>query len=160
MPRTGGYAPAHLRTDRDNPYRDVDAAMGYAREGVEGFGETLRPQLLQDIGTTLGGLNEIGALRSGAVETELGNIGERYGAQVGAYGKMAASEAVRTGLEANRLRFEREESRRRRKGGLLKAIGTVLGAGVGFVASGGNPAGAIAGASLAGGGKDTEGAYK
>jgi hypothetical protein len=116
--------------------------MDYAREGVEGYGETLRPGLLRDIGTTLGGLNEIGALRSGAVPVHLAEIGERYGAQVGAYGKMAASDAVRTGLEANRLRFEQDEAKRRRKAGLLSAIGNVLGAGLGFLAAG--PAGVAA----------------
>lgn len=136
---------------KDDPYADTQQAMDFAKQGVEGYGETLRPNLLRDIGTTLGGLNEIGALRSGAVPVELENISERYGAQVGAYGKMAASEAVRTGLEANRLRFEREEARRRRKGGLLRAIGTVLGAGIGFLASGGNPAGAVAGAGVGAG---------
>jgi len=143
--------PRYTPRGRDDPYGDVPQAMDFAREGVEGYGETLRPGLLHDIGTTLGGLNEIGALRSGTVGTELHSIGERYGAQVGAYGKMAASESVRTGLEANRLRFEREEARRKRKSGVVKAIGSVLGAAVGFVASGGNPLGAAAGYSAGGG---------
>lgn len=128
----------------NDPYADVSQAMDFAREGVEGYGAALRPGLLREIGNTLGGLNDIGALRSGGTKVALEDIAGRYGDQVGAYAKMASGEALRSGLEAGRLRFDREEARRRRKAGFLKAIGGVLGAGIGFFAGGG-PAGAVAG---------------
>ena len=140
------------RRDRDDPYQDVPQAQAYLRESVSGFGEQLRPGLLREIGNTLGSLNEIGALRSGAVPVHLGEISERYGQQVGAYAKQATQYGLGAGLEAGRMRFEREEARRRRKAGLLKSIGSVLGAGIGFFASGMNPAGAAAGATIGGGG--------
>src|SRR3990172_207669 len=105
------------RRDRDDPYRDVDQAQAFLREGVEGFGEQLRPGLLREIGNTLGGLNEIGALRSGAVPVHLGEIGERYGQQVGAYAKQATQYGLGAGLEAGRMRFEREERSEERRVG-------------------------------------------
>ena len=125
-------APKILAAAND-PYSDVERAQELLREGVTGYGEQLRPGLLREIGTTLGGLNEIGALRSGAVPVELGNISERYGQQVGAYAKQATMGGVEFGLQARRQRFEEQEAKRRRKAGLLKSIGSVIGAGIGFI---------------------------
>jgi hypothetical protein len=135
-----------------DPYADVRRSQSLAREGVIGFGETLRPEILREIGTTLGGLQGIGALRSGATTTALKDISERYGGMVGSYAKQATLSAMGTGLEAGRLRvgqreqrFREEEAERRRKRSLWSAIGSVLGAGVGFVAG---PAGAEVGRRL------------
>lgn len=162
MPRTGGFMPAHARTDRDDPYRDVPKAMDFMREGVEGYGEALKPHLLREIGTALGGLNSIGALRSGGSKVALEDITTNYGQQIGAFAKQATSEGLGYGLEAGQIRDRRADARRARQGGLLKSIGGVIGAGIGFFTGG--PAGAVAGygagSSLGGGGKDTSGAYK
>jgi hypothetical protein len=130
----------------------VQAAQDYARQGVEGYGETLRPGLMREIGTALGGLNSIGALRSGGPTQALSDISTDYTAQIGSYAKMAAGEATNTGLEASRMREQRrqyeDEARRRRRAGLFGAIGTALGAGIGFALGG--PPGAVAGAKAGG----------
>lgn len=133
--------------NKNSQFSDVPEAQQYLREGVEGYGEMLKPELMRQVGTALGGLNEIGGLRSGGTTVALGEIGERYGAQVGAYAKQATEAGVGYGLEARKQRFAESEARRRRRSGLLRAIGATLGAAVGFFAGG--PAGAVAG--IAGG---------
>lgn len=131
-----------------DPYSDVPEAQNYLREGVEGFGEQLRPHILKDIGDTLGGLNSIGGLRSGGTEVALGDITEKYAAQVGAFAKEATAGGLSAGLEARRQRFREDQAKQARKAGLMKAIGSVLGAGIGFLAAG--PPGAVAGAGVGG----------
>lgn len=132
-----------------SPLGDVQRAQDLAKQGVEGYGETLRVPLMREIGTALGGLNSIGALRSGGTTQALGDISQNYTAQIGSYAKMAAGEATNAGLEANRQREQRRqfdaENRRRSRASLFGAIGTALGAGIGFFAGAG-PAGAVAGA--------------
>lgn len=145
------------RPASNDPFSYVPEAQDYLREGVQGYGEMLQPQVLKDVGSALGGLNEIGGLRSGGAKVALEDISSKYGAMVGAYAKQATEAGVGYGLEARKQRFAEDEAKRRRKAGLLKAIGAVLGAGIGFVASGGNPAGVAAGAragSNLGGGQE------
>jgi len=137
--------------NKNDPFSYVPEAQDLAREGVIGYGETLQPQILKDIGTALGGLNSIGALRSGGSTVALNDITTKYAGMVGAYAKQAAGEATQAGLEARRLKLAESQARAARKAGLLKAIGSVLGAGIGFAASGGNPAVAVAGARAGGG---------
>lgn len=138
-----------------DPFADVPRAQELARESVIGFGETLKPHLLREIGTTLGGLNAIGSLRSGGATVALGDITTDYAQQIGAFAKQAAGSALGFGLEAGgrrlaerRQRFEEDEAKRRRKSALLRSIGSVLGAGVGFLAAG--PPGAAAGSAAGG----------
>lgn len=138
-----------------DPFADVKRAQDSAREGVTAFGEQLRPALLKDIGNTLGGLNSIGALRSGAVTTELGDLSREYTDRIGNFASQATLGATSQGFQAQHLRqgerdldFREAEARRARKGALLKSIGSVLGAGIGFIAAG--PPGAAAGASIGG----------
>lgn len=136
----------------NSPFSYVPEAQDYLRESVIGYGETLQPQVLKDVGSALGGLNEIGGLRSGGAKVALEDISSKYGAMVGAYAKEASAAGVGYGLEARRQKFTEDQARRRRKAGLLKAIGSVLGAGIGFIASGGNPLAVAAGARIGGGG--------
>lgn len=154
MIRTGDTVQ---RPKKYHPLDEVSRVQDLSREGVEGYGEQLRPHLMREIGTALGGLNSIGALRSGASTRALHDISIDYGQQVGAFAKQATRENIGYGLETARLQFERGLAKQQRRAGLMKAIGGVLGAGVGFLTGG--PAGAVAGAA-AGYGKDTEGAYK
>ena len=152
MPLPGSFNRVRSAGRRqDSPFSYVPEAQDYLREGVQGFGEALQPAILKDIGTTLGGLNEMGALRSGGVQVALGDIGQKYADIVGAHAKQATQYGLEAGLGARRQAFEESEAKRKRKHGLLKAIGSVLGAGIGFVASGGNPLGAVAGSRLGGG---------
>jgi hypothetical protein len=151
MPAKKGY----------DPYADVERAQQLSREGVEGYGEALRPHLMREIGNALGGLNEIGALRSGGANVALNDITTNYAQQIGAYAKQASGNALGYGLEAQKLRMERQKEKDRKRAGLFKAIGSVLGAGVGFLVGG--PAGAVAGAgvggSLGGGSEASDASY-
>lgn len=132
----------------NSPYSEVPAAQDLLRESVQGYGETLQPQVLKDVGTALGGLNDIGALRSGGAKVALEDISTKYGAMVGAYAKQATGEGLTAGLEARKQKFAESQAKAARKAGLLKAIGSVLGAGIGFIAAG--PPGAVKGAAIGG----------
>jgi hypothetical protein len=149
-PRGSNYGKPR---DTEDPFGDVGTAQDYLREGVRGYGESLKPAILQDIGSTLGDLNSIGGLRSGGASVALGDLGTKYGAQIGAYAARATEHGLDAGLEAHRQRFAEAEAKRRRKAALLGAIGSVLGAGVSLIPGlgfAGKAAGAIAGG--AGGG--------
>jgi hypothetical protein len=132
----------------DSPFSYVPEAQEYLREGVQGYGEALKPEFLKEVGSTLGGLNEIGGLRSGGTTVALGDVAGKYGAMIGAYAKQASAAGLEGGLAARRQKFAEDEARRRRRGALLKAVGSVLGAGIGFFAGG--PAGAKAGYDISG----------
>jgi hypothetical protein len=82
------------------------------------------------------------------VPVALGDIATKYGQQVGAYASEATGRGLEYGLAAHRQRFEEAEAKRRRKAGLLGAIGAVLGAGVSLIPGLGfasKAAGAVAG---------------
>lgn len=134
-----------------DPYGDVKGAQDLLKGGVEAYGEQMRPHLLREIGNALGSLNSIGALRSGGSEVAIKDISRDYTDRIGLHARQTASDALGYGLRASDMRFREAEARRARRASLLKGIGTFLGAGAGFLLSGGNPAGAAAGASLAGG---------
>ncbi len=138
-----------------DPFRDVGRAQDFTREGVIASGELLRPELLTRIGDTLGGLNEIGALRSGGTKVALEGINREFTDRFGQIASRATLGALNTGISAGGLRlgnrrqtFEEEEAKRRRKAALLGAIGSVVGAGIGFAVGG--PPGAVAGATVGG----------
>ena len=116
-----------------DPLGFVPKAQQLAQTGVEGAGAAAAPYLQRQIGTALGNLNSIGALRSGAVPVAMGDIATDYGREIGAYGKMAAGESLGAGLAANEQDLMRQEMDRRRKASLLGAIGTALGTGLGFI---------------------------
>ena len=134
----------------NDPFADVRTAQGLAETGVQGYGDSLQPQLRRTIGSAIGGLNAIGALRSGGTVQALNDISTDYGNQIGSYAKMATENAMQTGLGANaerranqQFQYQQDQIRRAQQGGILRTIGGVLGAGVGFLAGG--PAGAAAG---------------
>ena len=136
-----------------DPLRDVGRAQDFTREGVIASGELLRPELLKTIGDTLGGLNSIGALRSGGTKVALEGINREFTDRFGQIASRATLGALNTGVSAGGLRlqdrrqnFEEEEAKRRRKAALLSSIGSVVGAGVGFAVAG--PAGASVGSQV------------
>lgn len=144
-----------VRRREFDPLRDVGRAQEATREGVLASGELLRPELLNRIGETLGGLNQIGALRSGGTEVALQDISREFTDRFGNIATAATTGAVGAGLQASGLRLQDEERRSRekearlkRRSGLLSAIGSVVGAGVGFAVAG--PPGAAAGAQAGG----------
>ncbi len=122
-----------------DPLRDVERTQDLTREGVIANAELLRPELLGRIGDTLGGLNSIGALRSGGTTVALGDLNREFTDRIGNIASRATLGAIDSGINAGGLRmqdrrqnFEEEEAKRRRKSGLLSAIGSVVGAGAGF----------------------------
>ena len=145
----------HPHKGNFDPFRDVGRAQDFTREGVIASGELLRPELLTRIGDTLGGLNSIGALRSGGTKVALEGINREFTDRFGLIASRATLGALDAGISAGGLRlrdrrqnFEEEEAKRRRKSALLGAIGSVVGAGIGFAVGG--PPGAAAGASVGG----------
>ena len=143
------------RKGQFDPFRDVERAQDFTREGVIASGELLRPEILGRIGDTLGGLNEIGALRSGGTRVALGEINREFTDRIGNIASRATLGALDSGLRAGGLRlgdrdldFREAEAKRKRKAALLGAIGSVVGAGIGFAVGG--PPGAAAGAAVGG----------
>ena len=150
------------RKGQFDPLRDVERAQDFTREGVIASGELLRPEILSRIGDTLGGLNEIGALRSGGTTVALQDINREFTDRIGNIASRATLGALDSGLRAGGLRlgsrqidFQEAEGKRRRKAALLGAIGSVVGAGLGFAVGGppGAVAGATAGRKVGGGGR-------
>lgn len=151
---TRGRIPTTARAGFD-PYRDVPRAQDLAREGVQAFGDQLRPQFEKQVGDVLGGLNSIGGLRSGGTQVALNDLSRTYADTVGTHARASTLEAIGSGLAASGARQENRrmdlyerELKDKRRAALLGSIGTVLGAGVGFLAAG--PPGAAVGASAAG----------
>lgn len=150
-----------------DPYRDVGEAQRRTRESVVAQGELLRPQLMQQIGDTLGGLNSIGGLRSGGTKVAMDDISRQYTDRFGQIASAATYGAIGQGLQAGQLRQgnramnqEDERIKSNRRSALLGAIGSVVGAGIGFAVGG--PPGAIAGATVGkktGGGGKSSGGY-
>lgn len=140
-----------------DPYGDVPEAQSLLAQGVQGDGDALQPSILKDVGDALGGLNSTGSLRSGGATVALGDISSKYGAMIGAYAKQASEAGVSAGLAARRQRFAEDQAAQQRKSGILKAIGSVLGAGIGFLAAG--PGGAAVGAKAASGVGDRRSAF-
>lgn len=126
-----------------NPLQYVPAAQKAAATGVQGYGASLQPQMLRQIGTTLGGLNSIGALRSGAVPVAMNDVAQQYGSAVGNYAKMASGEALGAGLAANEQDLMKQQLDQQRKSSLLGAIGSGLGFAAGKLFKS-SPAGAAA----------------
>lgn len=140
-----------------DPFADIERAQDFTREGVMASAELLRPELMQQIGDTLGGLNSIGALRSGGTKVALDDINRQFTDRIGSIASAATLNAGSIGLGAGDLRLgrerldvEREQIKAKRRSALLGAIGSVVGAGLGFALSGGNPIGAIGGAKAGG----------
>jgi hypothetical protein len=134
MPARQGY----------DPFRDTRRAQDFAREGVQAFGEQLRPELMREIGSTIGGLNEIGALRSGGTAIAMDDLTRTFADRIGTFASTATLGAMGHGMEAGRqrlanrdLNFREAEGRRNRRAALLRSIGSVLGAGIGFAVAGG-----------------------
>lgn len=150
-------SPAARRMQPFDPFEDVERAQDLSREGVEAIGEQLRPELMRDIGDAIGGLNSIGALRSGGTTVALRDLTQTYADRIGTAASAATLGAINTGMGASGMRLQdrqirnqENEARRAREAALWRSIGTVLGAGVGFAVGG--PAGAAVGAGAGSGG--------
>lgn len=141
--------------------RNVEEFQGYAREGVEASARLMRPEMMRDIGTTLGGLNSIGALRSGGTTVALRDLDQRFTDRVADHASRSTMDAIDRGTstafgtfdrqrgvyEADREHARQEQARKdAKKASWMSALGSVLGAGAGFLVGG--PAGAALGAGV------------
>ena len=147
MAHPHGGAGIKRRRDFD-PLMDVGRTQDLTREGVIANAELLRPELLARIGDTLGGLNTIGALRSGGTEVALRDVQREFTDRFGNIATAATLGAGGLGLGVAQINLQRREAERQRKRSLLSAIGGVVGAGLGFAVAG--PAGAVAGSQALG----------
>lgn len=129
---------------------NIGKFQGALAGGVEGYADIAGQDFRKAVGNTLGDLNSIGALRSGATVTSLNDLTTNYGRQIGDYAKMASAEGARMGQEEYDANIERkyrsDAEKRARRQSLLGSIGTVLGGVGGFMVGG--PAGAMAGAKI------------
>jgi len=132
-----------------------DPALQYAQKGVDMYGQAvshygdlIRPEFLQTIGTALGGLNGIGALRSGASTVALNDIGTQYTDRIAEFAATQASQGAELGLKAYDYHQQDLERKRQAHASFLRTLGSVLGAGVGFIAGG--PVGAGVGSQAGG----------
>lgn len=119
-----------------------------------GYANLAGRRLNRELGTMLGDLNSIGALRSGAVQAGVNLASQRFGETVGDYSntlavqgaQMAQEEYDRNTERAFRERQYNDARRASRRRGLGRALGTLGGGVIGFMAGG--PAGAMAGAKV------------
>ena len=123
--------------------RAAQSGINQLNSAVQGYGEILRPELMQTIGSALGGLNQIGALRSGATVTALNDITTNYADRVGAYATQTAGQGAQLGLGQYDREMAERQRKREERASLLRTLGSALGAGIGFFTGG--PAGAAAG---------------
>lgn len=128
----------------NDPFRYVPDAQKFAEEGVKSYGALIQPELMGAIGDTLGGLNSIGALRSGGTQVALNDLTRTYADRIGTFAKSATLDAIGTGLNASDVLNRRKESgqnvrnaRVARQGDVMRGIAGVVGSGIGFLASGG-----------------------
>ncbi len=164
-------APVAPEFDPNAVGRSVKQYQDYAREGVEAYGRQMQRPLLQRIGTTLGGLNSIGALRSGGTEVALNDITRDATEDLGNFASRATMDAIGQGTGAAFGTFDRgqgtydrrrsayegdrefnaaeAERRRRSRSSFFGGVGRALGTAAGFALGG--PAGAAAGYKIGGG---------
>lgn len=141
--------PASGATSLD---KNVAKFQGYAAGGVKGFADMALQDFSKNVGETLGGINAIGGLRSGAVPAALNDLTTNYARQIGDYAATASAKAAELGQNENDLEIERrardKANARGRRASFLGGVGTLLGAGAGFLLGG--PAGLSVGAGLGG----------
>lgn len=136
------------RKDEDLTFGAIERGQESLEGAVKGYGEILRPEFAQMIGSSLGSLNSIGALRSGATVQALDDIGTDYANRVGAFAATTAAEGANIGLRTREISIAEKARRDAARASLLSSLGSVLGAGIGFAAAG--PAGAAVGSKVGG----------
>lgn len=114
----------------------IDRFQREAREGVKGYGRMLGKDLQREIGTMLGGLNGIGALRSGAVQANARDLMDAFGRRVGDYASMTTMGALQMAqaekaAESDR-RFRTKLRQDMKSASRSQMIGQMLGGAVGL----------------------------
>lgn len=130
-----------------------DAFSGGLKGAAQGYADLAGQDFKQQIGTMLGNLNSIGALRSGGVQAGLNQAMTTYGRQVGDYSNQLATQAAQLAQNENDMNIERQFRGQQygdaKRAAHKSAIGKLLG-GLGGAASVIPGIGGIAGGILKG----------
>lgn len=119
-------------TTEDEFFQSAQRFKSFNEDAIRGYGALAGEDFAKQVGSTLGGLNQVGALRSGAVSSELGNLTDRYARTIGQYALQAAPQSMEQalGFQTGVKQFE-DEAARSRKAGFLSTVGGLLGKGIG-----------------------------
>lgn len=110
-----------------------DAINNAMQSGIQGYSDIVGQQLKQQIGQTLGGINAIGGLRSGAVPAYINQAMTNFGNQVGDYASMAQQNVLQDSLTANQdninnlINSRNYTAAKRATEGLAPVIGSLTG---------------------------------
>jgi hypothetical protein len=122
--------------DMADPNVSVNFYQNAAREGVNAIGQGLAFDFRRELGSYLGGLNSIGGIRSGAVESGADDIMRTYADRVGSAASQATLGAIGYGADATRFELQAGEAAAERKqankSSMMSGIGSLLGAGIGL----------------------------
>lgn len=78
------------------------------QDSVKAYGDIAGQNFKTQIGTMLGNLNGIGALRSGGVQAGINQAMQTYGQQVGDYARMTSGQAMQDAMTENNNNIERQ----------------------------------------------------
>jgi hypothetical protein len=94
--RSVGQMLARPRQPNPKPFLggQFDAFRNAMQEAVGGYGAMAGEDFQRRVGEFLGGMNEIGALRSGGVQAGVDQFGREFGRQIGHYSSMASRDAL------------------------------------------------------------------
>lgn len=112
-----------------------DAFNNAMQQAAQGYANTEGQQFKLDVGKMLGGLNSIGALRSGAVVSDTNNLMNTYAGDVSNYNAQLAEQAAQLGLSADMQNQEINQNQQQfdlkrkdaNRAAMAQAVGTVLG---------------------------------
>lgn len=112
-----------------------DAMNNAMQQAAQGYANTEGQKFQVDVGKMLGGLNSIGALRSGAVVADTNNLMNTYAGDVSNYNAQLAEQAAQLGLSADMQNQEINQNQQQfdlkrkdaNRNAIAQAVGTVLG---------------------------------
>lgn len=140
-----------------NPHSFVTGLQG----AVGAYGRIAGEDVRRQIGETLGGLNAIGGLRSGATQVAVDQAMEGYGRRIGDYASMTARDAYGMAQEEYDREQERAFRERQyqdaRRAAKRRGIGGLVGGILGAIPGVGQAVGVVRGLFGKGGGDELTG---
>jgi hypothetical protein len=111
MPQAKANAPvSYNKGPNGNPLLGgyFDSMNGALQDSVNAYGDIAGQNFKTQIGTMLGNLNGIGALRSGGVQAGINQAMQTYGQQIGDYARMTSGQAMSDAITENNNDIERQ----------------------------------------------------
>lgn len=134
--RSSGQQP-NQKIDYADPNQAIPVYQNLAKQGVEAMGQQSAFDFRKELGQYLGGLNSIGALRSGAVLTGANDIMDTYSRNFANAASQATLGAMGYGQQrvAEQLDSQTQAANRKQanKSSVMSGVGTLLGAGLGLL---------------------------